>query len=67
MARLLESSDTRLTDYGVKLLNRYASAGFELIRDEIGEQTDLYVFMLEYDALIKRLVEQDAGTNSSSE
>jgi len=55
MGKLLAASDTKLTDHGVKLLNRYASAGFELIRDEIGSQSDLYVFMLEYDSLIKRL------------
>lgn len=53
---LLEpNSPVRLSDRGIKLLNRYAASGFELLRAEtMGVPRSLAEFFMAYDALLQK-------------
>jgi len=55
MGVLLGMTNSRLTDAGIIQLNRYATNGFQRILEEIGPQTELFVFMLEYHRLVNIL------------
>lgn len=52
MLMLLDhQSPTRLSDAGMQLLNRYAAAGFKVIRDEITPPQNLEEFLVLYHSL----------------
>ena len=64
--RLLSVSDSRLSDDSTKLLDKYATGGLEIIKEEIGKKEELYVFMMRYHELVKRAVSEKWGQSSIS-
>ena len=55
MNRMLSGGDSKLSDAGTSMLDRYATGGFQIISDEIRQQTELYTFMRKYHTLIQTL------------
>lgn len=56
MNRMLSGNESRLSDNATNMLDRYATGGFQIIIDEIRQQTELYIFMKKYHKLVQSLV-----------
>ena len=52
-----ENARTKLDKIGMNTFDKHAAGGFEIIRDRIGEETDLASFLLEYLELIENAPE----------
>ena len=48
-----DEAQTKLTPEAVHIMNRYAAAGFEIIKTKIPNPTDLAVFLVDYVNLLK--------------
>ena len=55
MNRMLSGGDSKLSDAGTSMLDRFATGGFQIILDEIRQQTELYTFMRKYHTLVQTL------------
>lgn len=55
MNRMLSGGDSKLSDAGTSMLDRFATGGFQKILDEIRQQTELYTFMRKYHELVQTL------------